>query len=145
MLSRLMFASMLVAMSGLCAADDKKDEKKKEDKDLIQGEWVVEESTIQKQIGKKLILKGEEWTSPGGQKYTFKIDASKDPKQLDLTFANNTNATFLGIYKLDDDKLTFCREKTSGAGRPKEFKSTPKHDLLVLKRPESPGSPGKKK
>ena len=68
MLARLVLASMLLAVTGLCTADDKKDEKKKDDKDLIQGEWVVVDSTIQQQIGKKIVVKGDEWTSSRGTK-----------------------------------------------------------------------------
>ncbi len=67
MLARLVLASMLLAVTGMCTADDKKDEKKKDDKDLIQGEWVVVNSTIPQQIGKMLIVKGDEWTNPLGQ------------------------------------------------------------------------------
>jgi uncharacterized protein (TIGR03067 family) len=140
MLARFVLAFMLLAVTGLCTADDKK----KDDKDLIQGEWVVVDSTIPQQIGKKIVVKGDEWTSPTGQKFTITIDDSKKPKQLDLAKAANANATFLGIYKLEDDKLTFCREKVARGARPKELKATPIDDLLVLKRATaSPGQPSK--
>ena len=125
----------LLAVTGICTADDKKDEKKKDAKDLIQGEWVVVKSTIQQQIGEMLTLKGDEWTNPMGQAFTIVIDDTKNPKHLDLTSADNANEKFLGIYKIEDGKLTFCREKAARGVRPTEFKATPSHDLLVLKRP----------
>ncbi len=41
---------------------------------------------------------------------------SKNPKQLELTTADNANEKFLGIYKIEDDKLTYL-PRESGAGR----------------------------
>ncbi len=35
------------------------------------------------------------------------------------------NARFLGIYKIEDGKLTYCREKAARGIRPTEFKATP--------------------
>jgi uncharacterized protein (TIGR03067 family) len=140
MLARIVLPLMLLGAAGLCSADDKKDEKKK-DQELIQGEWVVVESTIPAQIGKKLILKGDEWTSPMGVKFTFKLDQSKDPKQLDLT---RGRVTFLAIYKVEDGKLTFCREKAERGIRPNAFKGDATNDLVVLKPATEPTSPSKK-
>lgn len=141
MLFRIVLALMLLGTAGLCSADDKKEEKKK-DQDLIQGEWVVTDSTIPAQIGKKLVLKDDEWTSPRGIKFTFKLDPSKTPKQLDLSQANSV--TFLAIYKLEDGKLTFCREKVARGVRPKELKGSANNDLVVLKRATGPAkSPDK--
>ncbi len=135
MLVRLALALMLLAVTAICTADDKKDETKKDAQDLIQGEWVVVKSSIPQQIGEILIVKGDEWTNPMGQAFTIVIDDSKKPKQLDLTSADNANEKFLAIYKIEDGKLTVCREKAARGIRPTEFKATPSHDLLVLKRP----------
>lgn len=138
MLARLLLGSMLLAAMGFCTADDKKEEKKK-DQDLIQGEWVVEDSTIPSQIGKKLTLEKDAWTNPAGRKFTFKLDDGKKPKQLTLTRAAD-GTKFLAIYKIENDKLTFCREKISQGIRPTEFKASPANDLVVLKRASKPTS-----
>ena len=54
----------------------------------------------------------------------FKLDPSKDPKQIDFTLRTSPGAeqkgkSSLGIYKLDGDKLTFHAAHPGGAsGRP---------------------------
>jgi uncharacterized protein (TIGR03067 family) len=137
MIARLVMASMVLLVGGFCAGEDKKD-----DKDQLQGEWVVASAEIagKKSEGlkdKKLVVKGDEWTPPTGGtlKFKFKLDAAKNPKQLDLMAdVDGNEQTWPAIYKIEGDTLTFCRSAGPGGERPTEFKSGPEATLMVFKR-----------
>ena len=139
MITRFVTASVVLLAAGFCAADDKKD-----DKDQLQGEWVVVSAevggkTAENLKDKKLVVKGDEWTPPSGGelKFKFKLDAAKSPKQLDLTADLDGNEqTWPGIYKIEGDTFTFCRSAGPGGERPKEFKGGEGVGLLVFKRAE---------
>ena len=51
---------------------------------------------------------------------TFKVDASKDPKQIDFLDAKTGKPWTLGIYKIEGDTLTLCWE--TDTDRPPGFK-----------------------
>jgi uncharacterized protein (TIGR03067 family) len=137
----LVAASFLLLADGLNGRDDKKD-----DKQDLQGEWKIssmelsgrklDDNTI-KQMN-NIVVKGSEWTGPspkGAQMFKFTLDATKTPKQLDLTMvANGNTATWKGIYKLDGDTLTFCRTQGPMGNRPKAFKGGMNIALIVAKR-----------
>jgi uncharacterized protein (TIGR03067 family) len=131
----VMVAVMLPLASGFSAAGDKKD-----GTDQLQGEWVVvsvELAGKKLEGGKerKLVVKGDEWTAPSGGKFKFKIDATKSPKQLDLSSdKSGQERTWPGIYKIEGDTLTFCRSHGPGGERPVEFKGGPGVFLMVCKR-----------
>jgi uncharacterized protein (TIGR03067 family) len=68
---------------------------------------------------------------------TYKVDLSKKPKQIDITFTDGPEKgkTALGIYELEGDTYTVCVALT-GKARPKEFtsKTGTGYVLEVLKR-----------
>jgi uncharacterized protein (TIGR03067 family) len=131
----VMVSAILVLASGLSAGGDEKAEL-----DKLQGEWMVVsvETSGQKQDenqykGLKVVVKGTEWTPPRGKlMFTFTIDPTKKPKQLDLEVKGGS--TWQGIYKIEGDTLTFCRSHAAGGERPKEFKGGEGVFLMVCKR-----------
>lgn len=138
MVARFLTCSVVLLAVGFCGGDDKKD-----DKDLLQGEWTAVSAEIGGKAAAnfkdlKLVVKGDEWTPPSGGKggkFSFKIDQSKNPKQLDLKrTADGKESTWAGIYKIEGDTLTFCRPQSAGGKRPTEFKGGPEVVLMVFKR-----------
>jgi uncharacterized protein (TIGR03067 family) len=133
--------TVALLFGGFCIGDDKKDEKK-DDKDLLQGEWVVVSTELNGvEVGRgkerKLAVKGDEWTAPSNNGvFKFKIDATKNPKQLDLirTSPTGTENTWHGIFKIEGDTLTFCRSHGAGGERPKEFKAAEGNFLMICTR-----------
>lgn len=131
----LPLAASLLLCAGLPATGDDKTGDDKKELDKLQGEWTL---VSREAKGKKsdetaknykLTIKGDQWILNPGPTATITIDASKDPKWIDLTkFAP-------GIYQLEGDTLTICRP-TSGTGRPKEFKATKDgaNAVIVYKR-----------
>jgi uncharacterized protein (TIGR03067 family) len=128
-------AVMLPLASGFGAAGGQKD-----DKDQLQGDWVVVSmerggTKLENTKDRKLVVNADKWTAPGGGEFTFKIDATKSPKQLDLMLEKNgKESTWQGIYKIEGDTLTFCRSFAAGGERPTEFKGGPAVFLMVCKR-----------
>ena len=138
--TRIVLTFLAVA---LVAADDPpKDAKKEVEK--LEGEWTivslenrgekVPEETVKDM---KLKVKGEEWvvTRDGTTvaDIAFKLDPSKDPKAIDLTFKVDGKETALkGIYKLDGDTLTLCRTDSPDAARPTAFKTTGDGGVLAV-------------
>jgi RNA polymerase sigma factor (sigma-70 family) len=153
----------------------------KSDKDQLQGKWlliscecngedrmqpwikdnaqlVIDEAdgklvckTVFKERAKVIELFGkgtEKWTEA-----TLKLDARTKPKTLDSTGVHG-NGTYLGIYKLDGDTLTWCQSKAltpaaseSGSERPTNF-STKRGDgrsLSIYKRQEEKKNGGHRK
>jgi uncharacterized protein (TIGR03067 family) len=121
------------------AKDDKKADKPKGDKDLIQGTWKV----------KKVVMEGKDVSDKGGEakffmestwtitedkiiiksgaevgESKFKLDPAARPKAIDWTIVTAPNMevmgkTFLGVYALEGDALKILL----GADRPTELKT----------------------
>jgi uncharacterized protein (TIGR03067 family) len=139
---------MVVAALALVPFAAGGDDDAKKDIERFQGTWRVESAELG---GEKLpldmlkdfrlIIEGTKFTekfSPDQISHgTFKVDVSKKPKTVDVTFTDGPNKgkTLLGIYELDGDTYKACFD-ISGKERPTKFES--KKDtpvvLEVLKR-----------
>jgi uncharacterized protein (TIGR03067 family) len=91
----------------------------------------------------RLVIKGNRFTMTMGDvsyKGTYKVDVSKSPKQIDVTFTEGPEKgkAALGIYELTADTYKVCIG-TAGKPRPKAFvsKAGSGHVLEVLKREKS--------
>src|SRR5215467_15880152 len=114
------------------------------------GTWTVVSS---EQDGKplKYPAKGARYTFEDGKVlvgprkdkvyYTFKADAKKDPKEIDLVREEGKRKVILrGIYRMEKGRLLICVGAASASGeaevlegkRPTEFRSGPKIQLLIL-------------
>jgi RNA polymerase sigma-70 factor (ECF subfamily) len=120
----------------------------KSDVEKLQGTWslvtlemnglaVQDNPLIQ---GAKIIVKGDTFTTVSmGATYngTFKVDATKSPKTIDMTYADGPEKgnTSLAIYELEGDAWKLCIALT-GKERPREFaaRAGTNHALETLKR-----------
>lgn len=140
MITRLGTASLAVLLAGLCAGNDGNDAVK-DDRQLFQGEWVIDSAEFggtkaanYKDL--KLIVNGDEWNGLiGGKGFKFTTDATKRPKQFDLTRDfGGKKSTWMGIYEIEGNTLTICRSQGSAGERPNEFKAGPGIVFIDFKR-----------
>jgi uncharacterized protein (TIGR03067 family) len=132
----------ITVLAGVVEAAEKADA----DLEKIQGSWKLTSLEIDGKTipasegggvfvfgkGNKLVRKQKDKADKEG---TFKIDASKDPKELDLIGPKGEEKeTMRTIYQLDGDtlKLAFSAEGPKG-GRPTAFDSK-KAAIMILKR-----------
>jgi uncharacterized protein (TIGR03067 family) len=137
---------MLGAVALLLVAADDKDEVKKEI-ERFEGTWKFEsleldEAKVPTDSFKdsKLVIKGDKFTyKEGDAEYggTFKVDVSKKPKTIDITFTAGPEKgkSFKGIYELDGDTYKVCLDP-KGKDRPTKFETKKGTGVVleVLKR-----------
>jgi uncharacterized protein (TIGR03067 family) len=136
-----------LAIVFLIAADDKKPDGKK-DLDLLKGKWtivsVIEDGKPNEDENGGTITFAEDkmvlQVKDGEHSGTFKLNATKKPKQIDVTplDGDEKGKVMEGIYELTKDGLKICIADHAGTTRPTAFIS--KEDsgvvLLTLKRKE---------
>jgi uncharacterized protein (TIGR03067 family) len=140
-----MRALMIVAVGLLVAADDPKEEAKKE-LEKLKGTWQITAAEREGQktddLNKsKLVVTGDTFTVEENGKELFKgsvkLDPSKKPKTIDwmIMDGDGKGKTALGIYTLDGDNLQLCWGQP-GKERPSGFtaKAGTRDLLVVLKR-----------
>jgi uncharacterized protein (TIGR03067 family) len=144
------FGPVTAADFAACCAEPG-EAKGKTDRDVFQGEWDVVDAekggekipeNFRKDIhvkfaGDKVVLDIVGDKKDG----SFKLDASKKPRTIDLTIEDKTA---LGIYELSGDTLK-VRMAEPGSARPKDFGSTAGTDdsMVVLKRKAAGGKADK--
>jgi uncharacterized protein (TIGR03067 family) len=132
------FLSMLVL--AFVAADSSKEDETKKDRKKLQGTWAfvaIEEDGFKKSQRE---LAGREdrfnWTftetvlvrnlgmelAKGG----FRIDATKQPKEIDIVDYAEKGKIVRGIYAFEGEQLKICLGSIKGGERPKTFGSKPK-------------------
>jgi uncharacterized protein (TIGR03067 family) len=145
--ARAITIGALLASSLLAGGADDKEAKG------LNGRWVSEKfvwAGRESDKGEKMILGiGDDSVSweylkqmgnqgkSSGNTYTYKLDTSKKPAQIDLTITDGPfkGKTYPSIYQLDGDTLKLCRNQP-GQRRPTEFASKKRSDtiFLILKR-----------
>jgi RNA polymerase sigma factor (sigma-70 family) len=131
----------------LAAADDAA--KVKAELKKFQGTWVdiyaEKAGKQQEQVGDhQLKFDGETFSVADHghveEKGTFKLDPSKNPKEIDLRLRdrNDEERTALGIYTWDGENLKLCLGQPGTAARPKDFTTTPEGGFLVVVKREDP-------
>jgi uncharacterized protein (TIGR03067 family) len=120
----------------------------KEDLEAMQGKWRVmslttngEEQPAEELKDLRLEIKGNKYliTYRGETvSRTFKLQPTKKPKAMDITYDDGPNKGKTGhtIYELDGDTLRICRHTQPEMERPKEFRaeSGSNRTLIVWKR-----------
>jgi uncharacterized protein (TIGR03067 family) len=144
MTSAALIALFALAGATAHAADPAADEVKE-----LQGTWqAVEIETQGKKVSKdspdvknlRFVFDGQKITLPfpggGSRKQTYKLDATKSPKEIDITSLDGQekDQTAACIYKLDGDHLTICIPyfTKDPSRRPKEFKTGADDGMMVI-------------
>jgi uncharacterized protein (TIGR03067 family) len=121
--------ALFVFATGLLSlVDDPKPDDVKKEFEALSGTWKITKMELE---GKDLLanfgeveaeIKDKELTSPGIAA-DLKLDPSKKPKAIDLSYTEGPSAgkTVKGIYKLDGDTLAICRALKEEDERPTEF------------------------
>src|ERR1700687_5445857 len=134
----LVFAAVL-----LIAADDKKDEAVKKDLEKLQGDWSMVSSErnavklADEQVKEytRTIKDGQITVFVSGKavvEATFKIDPTKKPKTVDVTYTSgdNKDKTMPGIYETDGDTCKVCFAPVDKE-RPTDFEAKEGTDCVV--------------
>jgi uncharacterized protein (TIGR03067 family) len=132
------------------------------DKDALQGTWRLASAEVNKQaipldklkegnvvIVGILTIKGDAYSFRLGKtrlEFTFKVDPSAKPRAIDLTACEGPQKgkTYHGIYKVEGDTYTICRNVEPGKERPGDFVTRPGSGLMltVWTRDKSPAASG---
>jgi uncharacterized protein (TIGR03067 family) len=121
----------------------------KADQERLQGAWLVQsleaggKKIIAEPDGSRMFFVGDKMAmEKGGKKgdseTTFKIDATKKPKHLDLIFKDKDGnpSTIRGIYDLDGDNLKVCYRIQLTGGKKTDDKDKDKTPFVEA-RPSS--------
>ena len=129
--------------SGLGRGDDKKEDPAKKEFDRLQGRWDYvsvktdgKEATADEIKGAYREYKGDKVTTRASRTGTVKLDPTKTPGQIDVTWNGPGGArTDKGIYMIEGDTLTICYAIPSKVkDRPTEFKTGEGLTLFVSKK-----------
>jgi uncharacterized protein (TIGR03067 family) len=132
--------SVMVGLALVVAAPAKKEGPKKEAPSLV-GEWYPESAvrggkpdnppagtTIVFTADGKFLIKGPK--RDNGEEAAYKIDAKKDPAEIDITPPEKGERGFTGIYKFEKDTLILCIAMNSE--RPKAFASPEGSEAIII-------------
>jgi len=122
-----------VALFGVTAADDAKEDAVRKELEALKGSWTVvsadrdgKKFTDEQLKDLRLVYAGDRATVKNGDKVLFvgtvKLDPGKKPKTIDATQTSdgeNKGKTFLGIYEVDGDTLKCARPSPPGRTGPR--------------------------
>ena len=130
------------AVAGCRASPSKAEVKNPTDE--LQGGWSMvllfvngEETPVEQAKSGELVIEDDVYRSKLGataETSTFKVDATKNPKEIDFTYTSGflKGKTVKGIYKIDGDDLTICRGLSPETDRPDEFAAPADSGLLLV-------------
>jgi uncharacterized protein (TIGR03067 family) len=107
----------------------------KTDRETIQGKWAIASLTVNGEVRSadtfkdlRLEIKGDKYiiTQEGEAAFrTFKLDPTRKPKAIDITYGDGPNKGKTGraIYSVEPDTLRICRDEQPERERPKEFRA----------------------
>jgi uncharacterized protein (TIGR03067 family) len=136
----LLMAGFLLGAAG--AKDDAKGDHEK-----IQGTWQVVSAEDSGRKAPDEAVKNIKWVITKDKitykfddkttKWSYKLDATKKPKWIDLTEGDHTT---LGIYELEGDNLKICFPEGRKGERSTAFESKPNsvNDILIILKREKP-------
>jgi uncharacterized protein (TIGR03067 family) len=121
-------AILTLAAALFAPGDEPKPDDAKKELEKLQGSWTIMKVERDGDDlgglagGAEMEIEGEKYTAPGIAA-SFKLDPSKDPKAIDISYTEGPAAgqTVKGIYKLEGDTFTICRALAESGDRPKEF------------------------
>jgi RNA polymerase sigma factor (sigma-70 family) len=122
----------------------------KTDQELMIGDWVITNADSKYKTDMTWTITKDHINrhSPGGgwqMQWYHRLDASKDPKQIDIAGQLNGPTIIKGIYILDGDELRLCLDD-AGKGRPAAFPEKPgRGEVTILKRAKQAAEPPKAK
>lgn len=137
----LLVPAFILAATALPGADDKKNEA---DLKAVVGKWDVAKAEIGgkdvtdffKKMDFEILGAGKYKLKLGDEKDegTFTVDASKEPKEMDVkpTGGPNKGRTIKAIYKLDGDTMDICYQLEDVDKRPTKFESKPDTKLFLV-------------
>jgi uncharacterized protein (TIGR03067 family) len=114
----------------LTTGDGPKPEDAKKEADALVGTWTFSKMVRDGQDmtdqlgGVKVVFDAEKFSSPN-IKAEYKLDPSKSPKAMDISYKEGPAAgqTVKAIYKLEGETLTICRARAEADERPREFEA----------------------
>jgi uncharacterized protein (TIGR03067 family) len=132
-----------IGLTALVVADDAADKK---DKEKLQGSWAAvsgeregkEDAEAKEHV---LVFEGDKFSVKRGDKVmiqgTFKIDASKSPKTIDMKISEGPDdlkgKTAEAIYDLKGDELTWCVAHPGSGQRPEKFATKEGVQQMLIK------------
>jgi uncharacterized protein (TIGR03067 family) len=134
---------LFTALSVFCLTP-RPDDAGKKDLEAMGGTWnlvamEVEGKAVpnEKLVSARLTISGNTYTLVSNKKQhdvELKLDPSKSPKEIDMTFLDgpNTDRVGTGIYEINGEKLKICRSLDPQDERPKDFKTEGKTSYFVM-------------
>ena len=140
----------LGALFGFCVAQETNQQPipnvpEQTQKQALQGTWIAQSietsgNQVPPEDSKRLrfTFKGDHLLISGNTSFnkeedcTYKVDATKSPKQLEFTPPKEEKPV-LGIYEVSGDDLKICfRHASSADGRPTEFRTVKDSNLVLV-------------
>jgi len=136
---------LVLSIMGLVAPDElRDDDAAKKDLEKVQGTWTMAALEVdgkpvpeEKLKSSMLTIKGDKYIikiKDETHETIIKLDPTKKPKEIDMTFTEGANKdkVLKGIYELDGDKFKICRALLPDKDRPTEFGTWPDTGVFLV-------------